>query len=90
MVTVGLLLASLIALAQGNPLTRRAMVVHETRANLPTGFAKAGPVADDAVLDMRIALKQNNPEGLTKALMDVSTPGNKLFNQHLTKEEVCI
>lgn len=88
MVAIGFFLASLLALAHGNPLTRRAMVVHEERATLPAGFVKAGPASPDAVLQLRIALRQNNPEGLTEALMDVSTPGNAQFAHHLTKEEV--
>ena len=88
MVAIGFFLATLFVVAQGNPLSRRAMTVHESRDKLPADFVKAGPASPDAVLEMRIALKQNDPEGLTNALMDVSTPGNKLYGQHLTKEEV--
>jgi len=35
-----------------------------------------------------MALASNNLPGLETALFDVSTPGNKLYGQHLTKEEV--
>ena len=88
MVVFSIFVASLVALAAGNPMSRRSMVVLESRSSLPAGFVKEGPAPSDAVLTMHIALKQNNPEGLTKALLDVSTPGNELYGQHLTKEEV--
>ncbi|KAI0093371.1 family S53 protease [Irpex rosettiformis] len=64
------------------------MHVHESRSAAPVGFVKAGAASPDTVLNMRMALAQNNPAGLEKALMDVSTPGNALYGQHLTKEEV--
>ncbi|KAI0344586.1 family S53 protease [Trametopsis cervina] len=88
MVATRLFIASLVALAAGNPLTGRSMRVHESRTRLPRGFVKAGSASPDTVLNLRIALKQNNAEGLEEALMDVSTPGNALYGQHLTKEEV--
>jgi hypothetical protein len=89
MVARGLFLASLFALALGNPLARRAMQVHETRDEIPEGFVQQGPAAPDTVLNLRIALRQSDPQGLEDKLMAVSTPGNELYGQHLTKEEVC-
>ncbi|GJJ09797.1 hypothetical protein Clacol_004021 [Clathrus columnatus] len=47
-----------------------------------------GPAPDSATLTLRMALKSNNLPGLETALYDVSTPGNRLYGQHLTKEEV--
>lgn len=88
MVATRLFVASLVALAAGNPLKGRSMRVHESRDTLPEGFVKVGSASPDTILNLRIALKQNNAEGLEKALMDVSTPGNALYGQHLTKEEV--
>ncbi|KAI0812367.1 family S53 protease [Irpex lacteus] len=64
------------------------MHVHDSRPSAPPSFTKVGAASPDAVLNMRIALTQNNPAGLEKALMDVSTPGNALYGQHLTKEQV--
>lgn len=87
MVTSRILIVSLFSLALGNPLTRRAMQVHET-IELPDGFAKVGTASPDTVLNMRIALAQNNPAGLTEALYDVSTPSSANYGNHLTKEEV--
>ncbi|GJE95891.1 S53 family peptidase [Phanerochaete sordida] len=88
MVATGFFLLSLFAVALGNPLARRAMTVHESRSDVPVGFVKQGPAAPDTVLDMRIALTQTDPEGLTDALMAVSTPGNALYQKFLTQDEV--
>ena len=80
----------LIRIRMGNPLSRRAMHVHESRSSTPDGFVKAGMVPPDTVLNMRIALTQNNAAGLEDALWDVSTPGSALYGRHLTKEQVSI
>ena len=88
MVATGLFLASLFAVALGNPMARRAMRVHESREEIPEGFLKQGPASPDTVLNLRIALKQADADGLTDKLMAVSTPGNALYGQHLSKEEV--
>ena len=88
MVAIGLFLVSLFAVALANPLARRAMKVHETRDEIPEGFVQQGPASSDTVLNFRIGLKQSDPSGLEAKLMEVSTPGNKLYGQHLTKEEV--
>ena len=90
MVATGLFLASLFALALGNPLVQRAMKVHESRPDVPEGFTKQSAAAADTPLKLRIALKQFDPAGLEDALMAVSTPGNARFGQHLTKDQVRI
>ena len=84
----GLLFASLFMLALGNPLGRRDMIVHESRTDVPEGFSRQGPASPDTVLNMRISLKQSDPVGLEKTLLDVSTPGNALYGQHLSKKQV--
>lgn len=84
-----LLFASLFLLALGTTPTRRPMKVHETQV-LPRGFSQHGTASVDTILNMRIALTQSDRDGLIKALMDVSTPGNALYGQHLTKEEVWV
>jgi tripeptidyl-peptidase I len=67
--------------------TRRAMAVAEQRT-LPITFASAGKPDAETKLDLRIALKQKDMEGLEKALFDVSTPSSSLYGQHLSLEEV--
>ena len=68
--------------------TMRDLRVHEARQQLPRGFTLTGPAPEDATLHLRIALAQNDPDGLIKALMDVSTPSSALYGQHLSKTEV--
>ncbi|GJJ09773.1 hypothetical protein Clacol_003997 [Clathrus columnatus] len=70
------------------PTPRSTLVVHERRDNVPKGFVMNGPAPDSTTLTLRMALASNNLPGLETALFDVSTPGNKLYGQHLTKEEV--
>ena len=79
--------ACLAALAYGKPVAR-SMQVHETRVRVPEAFSLKGPASPETMLNLRIALVQSDPAGLEKALMDVSTPGNALYGQHLSKEEV--
>ena len=66
----------------------RSMSVLEQRSDIPIGFTKGSSAPATKILNLRIALKQNDMAGLEKALYDVSTPGSKLYGQHLTKEEV--
>ena len=65
----------------------RSLHVHEAR-ELPAGFTHAGAAPDDDTLNLRIALAQNDPEGLIQALMDVSTPSSQQYGQHLSKTQV--
>ncbi|KAI0081293.1 subtilisin-like protein [Panus rudis PR-1116 ss-1] len=64
------------------------MKLHEARDGVPEGFVKTGSAPADNTFRLRIALTQNDPEGLTDALMSVSEPTSPKFRQHLSKEEV--
>ncbi|ETW78995.1 serine protease S53 [Heterobasidion irregulare TC 32-1] len=88
MVRVIALVAPFIALACAKPHAQRAMRVHERRDSPPTGYANSGPAPATDTLDLRLALTQNNFQGLEDALYAVSTPGNPRYGQHLSKEEV--
>lgn len=88
MVATGLLLASFAALVCANPVAHN-LVVHERRDSAPEGFVHNGPAPESQSLNLRIALVSKDMAGLEKALYDVSTPGNELYGQHLSKEEVC-
>ena len=81
------LLASLVALAAAGPSPR--MRVHEKRENVPQGFVKTDSAPSSQVLSLRLALVQNNPQGLEDALYSVSTPSSPKYKQYLSKEEVC-
>lgn len=81
------LLALFVTVVAGAP-SSRSMFVLEQRSDIPIGFAKGSPAPATKVVNLRLALKQNDMAGLEKALYDVSTPGSELYGQHLTKEEV--
>ncbi|KAI0646520.1 family S53 protease [Trametes meyenii] len=87
MLSSAFLVACLVAAAYGTPLARN-MQVHETRESVPSTFQLVGPAPSDAVVDLRVALVQNDIAGLQKALLDVSDPASPLKGQHLSKEEV--
>ena len=77
----------LLAVAYAKPIAR-SMQVHERRSDAPASFASVGAASPDTMLKLRIQLAQNDIAGLEDALMAVSTPGNALYGQHLTAEEV--
>ncbi|KAH9925060.1 family S53 protease-like protein [Epithele typhae] len=68
--------------------TTRTMQVHDVRLAAPTAFTSLGAAPADMVLTVKVQVAQNDIAGLEKALMDVSTPGNALYGQHLSKEEL--
>ncbi|KAJ3553439.1 hypothetical protein NM688_g3616 [Phlebia brevispora] len=84
-----LFIASLLVVACAKPQERRAeMTLHEYITKVPAGFVDNGPANPDSILDLRIALVQNNKDGLIEALHNISTPGHPLYGQHLSVEEV--
>ncbi|KAH9173053.1 family S53 protease [Lactarius sanguifluus] len=64
------------------------MRLHERCDSVPEGFTSKGPAPGDAALRFRIALVQNDTEGLQTKLMDISTPSSPQYGQWLSKEEV--
>ena len=67
---------------------KRDMFLHERRDGVPEGFTSKGPAPGNATLRFRIALVQNDIEGLQTKLMDVSTPSSAQYGRWLSKEEV--
>ncbi|TFY82909.1 hypothetical protein EWM64_g1103 [Hericium alpestre] len=88
MVKLSVVFISFIALACASPHPRDALHVHERRDSVPNGFAHAGPAPDDHVLNLRLALVQNNIDGLHQKLYDVSKPKSASYGKHLSKAEV--
>ncbi|KDR69079.1 hypothetical protein GALMADRAFT_104369 [Galerina marginata CBS 339.88] len=76
-----------VASALGNPLFQNK-VIHDQRSSAPEGFTEQGPPPLHQTIKLRVALHQHNISGLQDMLMAVSTPGNALYGQHLSKEEV--
>ncbi|KAJ7465224.1 family S53 protease-like protein [Mycena latifolia] len=87
MIGTSLFFVSLLSLAAASPASRPNFVVHERRDAAPSSFAKVGPAASDATINLRIGLFSNNFAGLEETLYAVSTPGSALYGQHLTLEE---
>ncbi|CCM03030.1 uncharacterized protein FIBRA_05147 [Fibroporia radiculosa] len=87
MIRTGLLLVSLATLVASKP-TSRALQLHEVRASAPSGFSLDGPASPSTVLDLRLALVQNDPSGLIETLYDVSTPSSPHYGEFLSKTEV--
>ncbi|KAJ7142513.1 family S53 protease [Mycena epipterygia] len=89
MISISLLhLATLLALAAANPLSRRVMAVHESRAKVPSGFVHAGSVPASEEITLRIALVNSDIAGLEAKTYAVSDPANALYGKHLTTEQV--
>lgn len=61
-------------------------VLHEKRSAPSTG--KGARVERDAIIPLRIALKQTGLEHGYDRLMDVASPSSKSFGKHWTAEEV--
>ncbi|KAI0644035.1 family S53 protease-like protein [Trametes meyenii] len=87
MLAYALLLFGLVVMSCGKPFARN-LQVHETISKIPFTFRLVGSAPPDAPLTLRIGIAQGNVSGLEKALLAVSTPGNALYRQHLTREEV--
>ena len=80
-------LAFFVGAVAGSP-SFRSMLVLEQRSDVPVGFVKGAPAPSTTVLNLRLALKQTNIAGLQNMLLDISTPGNALYGETLTNEEV--
>ena len=76
-------------LALGAP-TFDAFHVHDARAAAPAGYKAAGAADPGEVLNLRIALTQNNPDAIVDALYQVSDPSSEKYGQHLSKSEVSL
>ncbi|EPS96634.1 hypothetical protein FOMPIDRAFT_1167297 [Fomitopsis schrenkii] len=82
--------AAAVALtSNGNvALAERGLQVHEARTVVPPGYTLVSAAAPDTVLQLRVALVQNNIDGLIDALYDVSGPDSSNYGRYMTKEEV--
>ena len=64
------------------------MQVHEALTIVPTGYTLASAAPSETILQLRIALVQNNIDGLIDALYDVSDPDSANYGLYLSKDEV--
>ena len=78
-----------VALAVGATATPFAPhVVHERRSAAPHGWTKRSQVPSNAVLPMRIALKQNNLDRGYEYLDDVSHPASPNYGKHWSAKQI--
>jgi hypothetical protein len=64
-------------------------VPHESRDDVPHGWANLGAAADSTPMTLRVALHSKDVAGLQQAILAVSTPGNAKYGQHLNTAQVC-
>ncbi|KAF8183800.1 Pro-kumamolisin, activation domain-containing protein [Mycena galopus ATCC 62051] len=62
--------------------------IHEQRTNVAHGWSRVGKPAPNALLPLRIGLKQSNIDTLHDRLLDVSHPDSANYGKHWTAEEV--
>ena len=91
--TAAVICCALIALAQAGFLAddHNGHVLHEHRSSeafVGTLWRRSTRVESDAILPVRIGLKQNNLEVGRDRLIAVSHPQSKDYGRHLTTEEV--
>jgi hypothetical protein len=63
-------------------------VPHESRDDVPHGWANLGAAADSTPMTLRVALHSKDVAGLQQAVLAVSTPGNAKYGQHLSAAQV--
>jgi tripeptidyl-peptidase-1 len=87
MLSRSLIAFALVSLVSARSV-RRGWHVHERRDDAPTGFVYTGPANPNQVIQFRVALTQNNPDGLIQALHNVSDPDHSQYGQHLSQDDV--
>ena len=80
--------AALVLSVLATPTPREGLRLFEKRDELPSDFVSDGAPAPDTKLDMRIALKMADRDGLEAALFDVSTPSSDNYGKHLSQDQV--
>ena len=63
-------------------------VVHERRSGTPHGWIKRSSLQRNAILPMKVGLKQSNLERGYEYLDDVSHPSSPNFGRHWSAKEV--
>ncbi|GAB7355963.1 hypothetical protein MBLNU459_g6595t1 [Dothideomycetes sp. NU459] len=87
--SLSIVLTGLVALAAAGPIPE-SHVVHERRgiSHASSRWVKRDRVQKDAILPIRVGLKQNNLQKGHEWLMDVSHPDSPNYGKHWTSEDV--
>src|ERR1700761_305543 len=78
----------LVALCSLIVLCSASMVQQHSRPAPPAGFVTDGPAPSTASITLRIALANNNLDGLEAKLLAISDPSNSAYGQFLDQEQV--
>ncbi|KAF7300305.1 Peptidase S53 domain-containing protein [Mycena chlorophos] len=76
-----------LALGAAAVPSRRAMAVHESRAD-PRGFVNTGAASSDTEITLRIQMAHTNMAGLEELAYDIATPSSANYGNHLTVDEL--
>ncbi|KAF2426239.1 subtilisin-like protein [Tothia fuscella] len=91
MVAVGAVLTTVFlyftAIAARSTHSRSPYAIREKHV-VPKAWQRIGPAPADAVIDLRIALKQSRFDELEAHLFQVSNPAHRRYGQHLSGEQV--
>ncbi|KAK3066974.1 hypothetical protein LTR53_016422 [Teratosphaeriaceae sp. CCFEE 6253] len=83
--------AAVLAFASVGPaFATTRYTLHESRTDSPasSGWKQAAKVSGDAIIPVRIALRQTNLDQGYKKLVEVSDPASSSYGRHLRAEEV--
>ncbi|KAK7000200.1 family S53 protease-like protein [Favolaschia claudopus] len=83
-------LSSLAKLLTANLVSAGSLrlILHEHRAQPPSGFTNHGPAAENHTLTLRFGLTSNNISGLEEKLLSIATPGSRDFRRWLSQDEI--
>ena len=84
LVTFALLACSSLA----RPSPRAGYVLHEKRAQEPSGWTRERRVDPDYILPLRIGLTQSNLHRIEEMLLDVSHPESPNYGKHYKPEQI--
>ncbi|OSX61657.1 hypothetical protein POSPLADRAFT_1040138 [Postia placenta MAD-698-R-SB12] len=79
---------ALVLCATGAPSTISPHVVHESRSNVPRGWAPVRRAEPTMILPLRVGLVQSNLEHLEDFVMDVSHPESSHYGKHWSAAKV--
>ncbi|KAI0769585.1 peptidase S8/S53 domain-containing protein [Trametes elegans] len=88
MIVASLIFVCLVGVFVNASPAEHALLLFESREDVPPGFVLSRSAPTDTILDLRLALVQNDIPGLHKALDGVSNPDSPSYGHYLSKKEV--
>ncbi|TFY64402.1 hypothetical protein EVG20_g5955 [Dentipellis fragilis] len=88
MILLPIFVTGLLSFALAFPQRKSLMSIQERRDRAPDGYTRNVITPADHILQLHIALVQNDSKGPEDKLYSVSTPGSPDYGRHLSKEQV--